>query len=68
MIEDNRTPTGRAVGVRVSAEKKRNFMIKKISIPFPAISSKDHQSVCMTKINKTTKKVAKNGSKKLLII
>lgn len=68
MIDDNKIPIGRAVGVKISAKYPKNLSIKKISIPLPAISSNANHKACITKTKRTTKNVAKKGSKKLFKI
>ena len=68
MMDDNKIPIGRAVGVSINARYARNFKIKNTSIPLPAISSKANQRACITKTKRTTKNVAKKGCKKLFKI
>ncbi len=64
-MDESKIPIGSAVGVSMSDKYPKNFKIKKISIPLPAISSKASHKACITNTKRTTKNVANKGCRKL---
>ena len=63
IIDDSKTAIGNAWGMMLRVVQYKNFRIKVMLIPLPAMLSNVCQSNCITKTNRTIKKVARKGTK-----
>lgn len=65
IIDESKTPIGKACGAAIKVEYHKNFKIMVILKPLPAKLSKANHNICITNTNNMIKNVAKKGTKKL---